>query len=84
MFNFEVSDVLSRTKKTDSQFGLSLSQRKKNIKNAFSIFADEKVAGLNVFLVDDIATTGSTLLEATRVLKRGGAGKVIGLTLARD
>jgi predicted amidophosphoribosyltransferase len=37
----------------------------------------------NIFLVDDVATTGSTLLEAAKVLKKGGADKVFGLTLAR-
>ncbi len=83
-FKFEIFDVLKRTRKTGSQFGLSLSQRKKNIENAFGILAKAKVAGLNIFLVDDIVTTGSTLLEATRVLKSGGAKRVIGITLSRD
>jgi competence protein ComFC len=81
-FEFEVLDVLKRTKKTGSQFGLTLSQRKRNIKGAFRV--SSKVQGMNVFLVDDIVTTGSTLLEAANVLKRNGAEKVIGITLSRD
>jgi len=38
----------------------------------------------NIFLLDDVVRTDSTLLEASNVLKRKGAKRVIGLTLARD
>jgi competence protein ComFC len=38
----------------------------------------------SAFLVDDILTTGTTLLEAGNVLKRNGFGKVYGICLARD
>lgn len=82
VFKIGVLDALKRAKKTNSQFGLSLSQRKKNIRGAFSLSA--KVKGFNIFLVDDIATTGSTLIEGASILKRGGAGKIIGITFARD
>ena len=39
--------------------------------------------GRTVILVDDVATTGNTLNECSRVLKRAGAEKVIGIVLAR-
>ena len=80
-FNLKTVDLLKRIKDTKSQYGLKLLQRKKNIKEAF-ISSDAK--NLNIFLVDDIVTTGSTLLEASKVLKREGAEKVYGITLARD
>ena len=86
-FNFKVLDLLKRIKNTGSQYGLKLKERRKNIKGAFEIDQKLKIKdqkSTNVFLVDDILTSGSTLLEAANVLKRGGAKRVIGLTLARD
>lgn len=83
--NLKSIDILKRTKDTKSQFGLKLEDRKKNIKNAFSISSNYLITQLpNIFLVDDILTSGSTLLEGARILKKNGAKKVWGLTLARD
>ncbi len=82
--NLEVIELLQRTRKTKSQFGLKLKDRKKNVKDAFILNTKYTIQNTNVFLVDDILTTGSTLLEAARILKRQGARKVWGLTLARD
>lgn len=94
--NLNLINVLERTKNTKSQYGLKLKDRKENIKDAFILNARYKIParnastsvadGLNanVFLVDDILTTGATLLEAARMLKKKGVKKVWGLTLARD
>jgi competence protein ComFC len=81
--NFPMQNLLERTRETKTQGGLTTSQRKLNIKNAFKLKIED-VKHKNIFLVDDVVTTGSTLLEAARVLKRGGVQKVFGLTLARD
>lgn len=88
-FNFPVLKALNRIKETKSQYGLKLKDRRKNIKGAFapnSSFITNHLSLKNqqVFLVDDIVTTGSTLLEAVIVLKKGGAKRVFGITLARD
>lgn len=84
-FNLKTINVLSRTKNTKSQFGLNLKDRKKNISGAFTVSPNYLITQLpNIFLVDDISTTGSTLLEAARILKRQGVKKVWGLTLSRD
>lgn len=94
-FNFPVKNLLKRTKETKTQVGLTNLQRKMNIKDAFdlnnSAFAKASIdkqkiiiKNQNIFLVDDVATTGSTLLETARILKKVGAKKVFGLTLARD
>lgn len=77
-----VVNILKRTKDTKTQFKLSKLEREENIKGAFEV--TKKVKNLNILLVDDIVTTGSTLKESANVLKRGGAKKVFGLTLARD
>ena len=87
--NFRSSNFLKRVKKTQTQVGLKLEQRKKNIKNAFAfnyelITNNYELKNAHIFLVDDIVTTGSTLLEAANILKRNGAKKVYGITLARD
>jgi competence protein ComFC len=83
-FKLKISNVLQRTRETKSQFGLNLKQRKENLKDAFALNTGYSIPNTNVFLVDDILTTGSTLLETARILKRQGARKVYGLTLARD
>jgi len=83
--NLKLVEVLRRTKETKSQFGLNLKDRKENLKNAFVIIPNVSIVQYpNVFLVDDILTTGSTLFEAAKILKKNGAKKVWGLTLARD
>jgi competence protein ComFC len=83
-FNLKVQNLLIRTRNTKAQFGLNKEERKKNIRDAFALNSKFKILNSNIFLVDDLVTTGSTLLEMANVLKRNGAKKVIGLTLARD
>lgn len=83
--NLNLVEALQRTKETKSQFGLNLKDRKKNLKDAFTILPNIPITQHpNIFLVDDILTTGSTLLEAAKILKKNGVKKVWGLTLARD
>jgi competence protein ComFC len=82
--NWPVADVLKRTKITRTQKNLKKEQRTKNIEKAFELRADTDIHGKNIILVDDVTTTGATLLEGTKVLKRNGASKVICLTIARD
>jgi competence protein ComFC len=83
--NIPTQNILKRTKDTKTQVGLSDIDRKLNIKGAFE-FLNYKpiILNQNVFLVDDVVTTGSTLKEAANELKRGGIKRVFGLTLARD
>jgi competence protein ComFC len=75
---------LERVKKTQPQFGLSKEDREINIKGAFALKKQRthSLSGMHVFLVDDVATSGATLREAAKVLKRAGVGKVWGITLA--
>lgn len=84
--NVQVLNVLIRARNTKSQFGLTKLERRENMKDAFQLKngVKERVQGKTVFLVDDILTTGSTLLEAAQVLKRNGVEGVWGITLARD
>jgi len=80
-----VPDLLRRTKNTKSQIKLSEKERKLNIKDAFGISPNYQlpITNYSILLFDDVWTSGATLKEAARILKRAGAKKVWGLTLAR-
>jgi len=54
-----------------------------NLHNAFRLRKNADVRGLRVLLIDDVLTTGSTLSECARVLKRAGANSVHAATAAR-
>ncbi len=55
-------------------------ERLRNQRNTF--MTTGKLAGKNIVLIDDVTTTGSTLLEARKVLLDGGATSVIAITVA--
>lgn len=80
-----VVELLERTKQTKTQVGLLQKERAENIKGAFSLKEGERkyIKKLkHVFLVDDVVTSGATLKEAAKVLKKAGVAKVWGITLA--
>lgn len=74
------TDLLFRTRKTQPQKELSPDERIRNLLEAFTA-PEQAAAGLDVILIDDIYTTGSTIEACTRVLRAAGAGKVYFLTL---
>jgi ComF family protein len=78
-----ISGVLIRIKNTKPQYKLNKEQRRRNIIGAFEISKSAKVPE-NIILVDDIATSFSTLREAAKILKKRGAKRVLGITFARE
>jgi len=72
---------LLRVRDTAPQSGLSRDARLKNVRGAFS--GSESVEGLHIALVDDVMTTGATLSEAARALKKAGAARVEAWVVAR-
>lgn len=79
-------NLLVRTRETKPQFDLKYEDRKHNVINAFSLANNLKtrdLSGYSFCLIDDVATTGATIFECTKVLKRAGAEKVYGMVLAR-
>ena len=62
------------------QKSLSCIEREENIKGAFQ--ATSILNGETMVLIDDVASTGSTLRECVRILKRSGVGKIIIIVLA--
>lgn len=75
--------ALKRTRRTETQVGLSANQRWENVRGAFEVPARARdlLHGRRVLLIDDLMTTGATLCAAARELKRGGAASIHGLTL---
>ncbi len=75
--------VLERIRYTTTQTALDRAERMENLHNAFRLRKNADVRGLRVLLIDDVLTTGSTLSECARVLKRAGATSVHAATAAR-
>jgi ComF family protein len=75
--------LLERIRYTTTQTALDRSERMENLHNAFRLRKNADVRGLRVLLIDDVLTTGSTLSECARVLKRGGAISIHAATAAR-
>jgi len=73
---------LIRIKPTKPQFNLKSEERKINIKDAFSCNNPGEITNKRILLIDDVATTYSTLNEAAYILKKSGASFVWSLTLA--
>jgi ComF family protein len=75
--------VLERNRETASQIGLTSHQRRENLRGAFGVAQPELVKGCEVLVVDDVYTTGATVSECARVLRRAGATKIWVATVAR-
>ena len=88
-FNKPVISLLDKTGDTKEQAKLNKEERLKNVKDTFDVrnsvtnIKDVRHRVTNILLVDDVFTTGATMRECTRVLKRSGIQKVWGFTLAR-
>jgi ComF family protein len=77
------SHILVRERETRSQVGLDREARIQNMQGAFRVIAPQRIAGRTVIVVDDVMTTGTTVSECARILKRAGAEKVFAATVAR-
>ena len=74
------TDVLVRTRDTPEQAGLDRRARRKNLRRAFEVMSRPPA---HVAIVDDVVTTGSTVNEIARTLKRAGAKRVDVWAIAR-
>jgi ComF family protein len=75
-----MTHLVRRRKNTPSQTGLTRAQRASNLRSAFAARGRAPEA---VIVVDDVYTTGATLNEIARTLKRAGTRRVEALTVAR-
>ena len=74
-------DACQRVRNTASQAGLDLKTRQRNLRGAFSCGID--LSGKRVALIDDVMTSGSSLDELARVVRKAGAIEIQAWVLAR-
>ncbi len=77
--------TLKRRRATPQQQGLTAKARRRNVQGAFEVReqALDNIGNKHFVLIDDVLTTGSTMIECAKALKRAGASKVGGLVFAR-
>ena len=75
---------LVKIRNTKTQSTLHANERIQNVKNAFELKDASSIENKNVILFDDIATTGLTVNEISKILKIAGARKVLVLVIAKD
>lgn len=81
-FRFE-GRAVTRKRSTAPQSGLSLHGRRENVSGVFAVAVPDRIRDRDLILVDDVMTTGATASACAAALKRGGARRVVVLTLAR-
>jgi ComF family protein len=79
----DMASVLKRHRATHSQVGLTREERIANMRDAFRVIDPAHVKGCTIIVVDDVMTTGTTVSECARVLKKAGAERVFAATVAR-
>jgi ComF family protein len=81
--NRPVWNAIKRVRNTPTQTRLDRSERMENLRGAFVIRRPEQVKSKHLVLVDDVFTTGSTVDECSRILRKAGAASVRVITVAR-
>ena len=74
---------LRKIRETADQYSLSREERRRNIRGAFAVENGREITKNRILLVDDLFTTGNTAREASRVLLKAKAQKIVLFTLAR-
>ncbi|MBI4124875.1 MAG: ComF family protein [Deltaproteobacteria bacterium] len=80
----EYTPILQRTKNTKSQVDLPREERLKNLEGAFSAAPAPSLGERKIILIDDVSTTGATLNECAKVLRRQSVAEIWGLVVARN
>jgi len=80
---YEYKNLLRRKFHLHRQVELSGAKRRENLQNVFSIIKNPEIKNKTIILVDDVATTGTTLEECAKTLRIAGAKQVWGLVVAR-
>lgn len=76
-------DICSRTRQTRAQYNLTIEERRANLRGAFRLDRPESVRGRDVIIFDDIFTTGSTVRELARTIKKGKPNAIFVAVIAK-
>ncbi len=77
-----LANILRRTKLTQPQTSLARRERLKNLRRCFAVTTPSVIEGKTLLLVDDVFTTGTTVNECAKTLRKAGARAVYVCTLA--
>ena len=84
LLGFAEQSLLEKVRDNRSQVGLGPRERLENVKDVFQTNFQFSIFNFkNVLLVDDVYTTGATMKECAKVLRKAGVKNVYGFTLAR-
>lgn len=82
IFKFD-NNILVKTKETEHQVNVkNREKRLKNLEGSFSVLQPEKIKNSCIVVLDDVITTGATMSEAKKVLKKSGTKKIICMAVA--
>lgn len=79
----KVETILIRKRNTKAQASLKGKDRLHNLDQAFALKSNMNLKDKTIILVDDVSTTGSTLEECAKVLRKAGARQIWGLVVAK-
>lgn len=79
-----VNNCLRKTKNIIEQSKLNKEERKQNIQGVYELKNEKLIKNKKILLIDDIYTTGSTVNECSKILRKGNVAKIGVLTLAKD
>lgn len=79
-----VAPLLVRTRETTPLYEHTREERRRELRGAFVVSEGADLTGADILLVDDIMTTGATLVECARTLKHAGAGRIYAFVLASE
>lgn len=75
------ADLLTKYKENEPQHHLKETQKRDNVKGVYKAVNTDKIKGNTILIIDDILTTGYTLGECCKVLRKAGAGKILCATI---
>lgn len=76
LMNIEYIDALEKFKKNKVQHSLKGAERRNNVKGVYRALNKEKLKDKRILLIDDIITTGSTLAECAKILRKCGCADI--------
>lgn len=77
------TDIVNKARRSKTQTKLKGQERFKNVSETFELSDSVDVSGARIVLLDDVVTSGATMNEIAKVLKRNGASLVWGLAVTR-